>query len=61
MRTAYEMAMTPSMSHRHFEILVKCQRENGVKLIKGRDNNRAGNHICVRPYLTRVVEIDWLL
>ena len=41
-RTAYEMVMTPSMPHSHFEVLVKCQRENGVRLIQGRSNNKAG-------------------
>ena len=42
MRTAWNMATTPSMPHTHFSVLVKCQRENGVRLVEGRDNNKAG-------------------
>ena len=44
MRTAYEMALNPSMAHRHFEVLVKCQRINGVRLVQGRSGNKAGNN-----------------
>jgi len=42
MRTAYELAHNPFMPHSHFEILVKCQRQNGVRLVEGRHNNKAG-------------------
>ena len=34
-RTAYELAMSPHLPLKTFELLVKCQRENGVKLIQG--------------------------
>ena len=36
MRTAYEMAITPSMPHKHFKVLVKCQRAN-----EGKDGGHA--------------------
>ena len=36
------MAQVPSMPHRHFQLLVKIQRENEVRLIEGHDNNKAG-------------------
>ena len=48
MRTAYEMALTPSMPHKHFEVLVKCQRENGVRLVDGRHNNKAGISLTIQ-------------
>ena len=41
-RTAWNMANTPSLPHSHFSVLVKCQRENGVCLVEGRDNNKVG-------------------
>lgn len=41
MRTAYEMVLTPSMPFKHFEVLVKCQRANGVRLVQGKDNSNA--------------------
>ena len=31
MRTAYEMVLNPNMSHRNFEVIVKCMRINGVR------------------------------
>ncbi|XP_065662451.1 zinc finger protein 862-like [Hydra vulgaris] len=40
-RTAYEMALNPSMPHSHFKTLIKCQRLNGVLLLEGEDNNKA--------------------
>lgn len=40
-RTAYEMALNPSMPLKHFKILVKCQRENGVRLVEGKDDSNA--------------------
>ena len=42
MLVAHEMVQTPSMPHRHFQFLVKIQRENGVLLVEGHDNNEAG-------------------
>ena len=42
MRTAWNMALTPSMPHQHFAVLIKCQRENGVRLVEGRESNKAG-------------------
>lgn len=46
MRTAYQMALTPSMPHSHFQLLVKCQRDNGVRLVEGKQNNKAGIDHC---------------
>ncbi|XP_065642560.1 uncharacterized protein LOC136074184 [Hydra vulgaris] len=40
-RTAYEMALKPSMPHSHFKTLIKCQRLNGALLLQGKDNNKA--------------------
>ncbi|XP_065655360.1 zinc finger protein 862-like [Hydra vulgaris] len=40
-KTAYEMALKPSMPHSHFEVLIKCQRLNGVQLVEGKGHNRA--------------------
>ena len=42
MITAWNMANTPSMPHCHFSALVKCQCENGVCIVEGRDNSKAG-------------------
>ena len=41
-RTAYEMALKPSMPHSHFKLLIKCQRLNGVLLLEGKNDNKAG-------------------
>ena len=35
-RTAYNMTMEPSLPSRQFKTLIKCQRENGIRLIDGR-------------------------
>ena len=35
------MAKHPTMPFSHFKVLVKCQRENGVRLIQGCDDGRA--------------------
>ena len=40
-RTAYELAMQPTMPFRHFATLVKVQRINGVRLVEGKDDSRA--------------------
>ena len=41
MRTAYEMAITPSMSHKHFNVLVKCHHVNRVRLVEEKDGGHA--------------------
>ena len=41
MKTAWKMALTLPMPHKHFSVLVKCQRINGVRLVAGKDNNKA--------------------
>ena len=41
MWTAYEMSLEATMPLKHFKVLVKCQRRNGVMLIKGKDNGTA--------------------
>ena len=41
MKTAYAMAVVPSMPHKHFSVLVKCQRDNGVRLVEGKDTSDA--------------------
>ena len=45
MKTAWEMALTPSMPPKYFSVLVKCQRIDGVHLVAGKDNNKAGKWI----------------
>ena len=44
-KTAWGMALTPSMPHKDFSVLVKCQRINEVDLVVGKDNNKAGKWI----------------
>lgn len=39
---AYEMAMEPTMAHRHFKVLVKCVKANGVRLLEGKDDGKSG-------------------
>ena len=34
-RTAYELAMNPTVSLRQFKTLIKVQRQNGVVLVEG--------------------------
>lgn len=41
LNTAYELALCPSMPLTHFKVLIKCMRENGVRLIQGKDDHRA--------------------
>lgn len=41
MKTAYELALHPTMPLTHFKTLIKCQRMNGVRLIDGRDDEKA--------------------
>ena len=40
-RTAYELALNPQYPLTSFKLLIKCQRMNGVKLIKGKDDSKA--------------------
>ena len=40
-RTAYELAMNPTISLSQFRTLVKVQRKNGVRLMVGRDSGTA--------------------
>lgn len=39
--TVYEMALNPTMPLNRFNILIKCQQQNGMSLIKGRQNGKA--------------------
>ena len=41
-KCAYEMAMEPTMPHRHFKVLVKCVKANGVRLFERSENGRTG-------------------
>ena len=40
-RTAYELALTPSMPLKHFDVLIKCQRQNGVRMVKDKQDGKA--------------------
>ena len=51
MKAAWEIALTPSMRHMHFSVLVKWQRINGVRLVTGKDNNKAGKWILRKDVL----------
>ena len=42
-RTAYELALSPTMPLKQFKLLIKCQRENGVVLIEGRGHRNETN------------------
>ena len=41
-KCAYEMAMTPTMPQSHFSVLVKCLKENNVRLIERTEDGRTG-------------------
>ena len=51
LNTAYELALNPSMPLSHFKVLVKCQRQNGVCLIDGKDDS----HSC-REYIHYIAD-----
>ena len=51
LRTAYELAMTPSMPLKHFSVLVKCQKQNGVSLIRGKQDGKAA-----REFISSIAE-----
>ena len=40
-RTAYELALTPSMPLKHFDVLIKCQCQNGVRMVKDKQDGKA--------------------
>ena len=42
-RTAYNLALHPTLPLKTFKLLVKCQRENGVALVSGKDDHRAAS------------------
>ena len=42
MKITWEMALKPSMPHKQFSGLVKCQRIDRVHLVEGKNNNKAG-------------------
>ena len=41
MKTVYAMPVVPSMPHKHFSVLFKCQRDDGVRLIKAKETSDA--------------------
>eukprot|EP00112_Aurelia_sp_Birch-Aquarium-sp1_P010898 Seg2305.5 transcript_id=Seg2305.5/GoldUCD/mRNA.D3Y31 product="Zinc finger protein 862" protein_id=Seg2305.5/GoldUCD/D3Y31 len=53
-KTAYELALNPTIPLKQFKVLVKCQRQNGVVLIEGRDNNKAAQLSESRPWLLTI-------
>ena len=52
LRTAYELALAPNMSLKHFEVLVKCQKQNGLKPIHGKQDERA-----VKEYIYHLLHL----
>ena len=42
MKCAYEMALQPTMPHKHVSVLVKCLKENNVRLIERKEDGRTG-------------------
>ena len=59
LRTAYELALTPSMPLKHFEVLVKCQKQNGIKLIQGKQDGRAAKEFihCISAAIQEKVAV----
>ena len=55
MNTACKMALTPFMPHKHFSVLVKYQSINGVSLVAGKDNNKAGKWLLQKDALIIVL------
>ena len=53
LNTAYELALNPSMPLSHFKVLVKCQHQNGVCLLVGKDDS----HSC-REYIHYIAAYD---
>ena len=53
MKTAW--ALTPTMPHKHFSVLVKYQRINGVRLVARKDNNKAGKWMLRKDALIIVL------
>ena len=54
MRTAYEMATTPSMAHKHFKVPVNYQPANSVILVQGTDSSNAAHEFvrCIAEAIT---------
>ena len=59
LKTAYELALTPSMPLKHFEVLVKCQKQNGVKLIQGKQDGRTAKEFvhCISEAIVEKVAV----
>ena len=55
MKTAWGMTLIPSMPHKHFSVLVKCQRINKVRFLARKDNNKAGKWILRKDALIIVL------
>ena len=55
MNTAWKMALTPFMPPKHFSVLVKYQSINGVSLVVGKDNNKAGKWLLQKDALIIVL------
>ena len=49
--TAYNLALHPTLLLKTFKLLAKCQRENGVALVPGKDDHRAASE-----YMKAIVE-----
>ena len=50
MRTAYELALNPSLPLSAFKVMVKCQRENGVTVIDGKHDGRSAREFITSIY-----------
>ena len=59
LKTAYELALTPSMPLKHLEVLVKCQKQNGVKLIQGKQDGRTAKEFvyCISEAIVEKVAV----
>ena len=59
LKTAYELALMPSMPLKHFEVLVKCQKQNGLKLIQGKQDGRTAKEFvhCISEAIVEKVAV----
>ena len=51
------MQTASETSHRHFQLLVKIEWENGVQLVEGQDNNEVGKSEYLLKPILLVVQI----
>ena len=58
-KCAYEMAMEPTVPHRHFKVLVKCVKASGVRLVERSENGRTGREFV--HCIAEAVKEKWVI